>query len=209
MIDKALFIKLLNLGAERIIAHREELNDLDRAIGDFDHGSNMARGFTLASEKLATIEEANIGDILKQLGMVLISNVGGASGPLYGTAFLKASMAIGPKEAIDEADIKKVYELVIEGIKQRGASDRGHKTMLDALIPAYEAYSEAIEAGLSLTQAARKAADAADEGVAFTKTIAATKGRASYLGERSIGHADPGARSTALLLSAFADGLEA
>lgn len=209
MIDKALFIQLLNLGAERIIAHREELNDLDRAIGDFDHGSNMARGFTLASEKLATITDANIGDILKQLGMVLISNVGGASGPLYGTAFLKASMAIGAKDTLDEADIKKAYELVIEGIKQRGASDRGHKTMLDALIPAYEAYCEAIEAGLSLTEAARKAAAAADEGVEFTKTIAATKGRASYLGERSIGHADPGARSTALLLNAFADGLEA
>lgn len=208
MIDKALFIKLLNLGTERIIAHRDELNELDRAIGDFDHGSNMARGFTLAGEKLLTIADANIGDILKQLGMVLISNVGGASGPLYGTAFLKASMAIGAKESIDEADIKKAYELVIEGIKQRGASDRGHKTMLDALIPAYEAYAKAIEEGDSLALAARKASDAAAEGVEFTKTIAATKGRASYLGERSIGHADPGATSTALLLSAFADGLE-
>lgn len=209
MIDKAQFIKLLNLGAERIIAHREELNELDRAIGDFDHGSNMARGFTLASEKLATIADSSIGDILKQLGMVLISNVGGASGPLYGTAFLKASMAIGAKEAMDEADIIKAYELVIEGIKQRGASDRGNKTMLDALIPAYEAFSKAIEDHMSVEIAARKASDAANEGVEYTKTIVATKGRASYLGERSIGHADPGARSLALLLSAFADGLEA
>lgn len=209
MISKEKFLEIFKKCADDIVANRENLNELDRAIGDFDHGSNMARGFTLALEKVESIHEQNMSDILKQVGMVLISNVGGASGPLYGTAFLKASMGCAGKESLDSETIIKMYELIIDGIKQRGASDRGHKTMLDAIIPAYEAFKSASEAGEDLVIAARKASNAANEGVEFTKTIIATKGRASYLGERSIGHADPGATSTAILLSAIADVLEA
>lgn len=208
MISKELFLEIFKKCANDIIANREMLNDLDRAIGDFDHGSNMARGFTLALEKVESIHEMSISDILKQVGMVLISNVGGASGPLYGTAFLKASMASAGKESLDSETIVKMYELIIEGIKQRGASDRGHKTMLDAIIPAYEAFNEAVQAGLDIKTASRKASDAANAGVEYTKTIIATKGRASYLGERSIGHADPGATSTSIIIAAIADVLE-
>lgn len=208
MISKELFLEIFKKCANDIIANREMLNDLDRAIGDFDHGSNMARGFTLALEKVESIHEMSISDILKQVGMVLISNVGGASGPLYGTAFLKASMASAGKESLDSETIVKMYELIIEGIKQRGASDRGHKTMLDAIIPAYEAFNEAVQAGLDIKTASRKASDAANIGVEYTKTIIATKGRASYLGERSIGHADPGATSTSIIIAAIADVLE-
>lgn len=209
MISKELFLEIFKKCANDIIANREMLNDLDRAIGDFDHGSNMARGFTLALEKVESIHEMSISDILKQVGMVLISNVGGASGPLYGTAFLKASMASAGKESLDSETIVKMYELIIDGIKQRGASDRGHKTMLDAIIPAYEAFNEAVQAGLDIKTASRKASDAANAGVEYTKTIIATKGRASYLGERSIGHADPGATSTSIIIAAIADVLEA
>lgn len=208
MISKELFLEIFKKCANDIIANREMLNDLDRAIGDFDHGSNMARGFTLALEKVESIHEMSISDILKQVGMVLISNVGGASGPLYGTAFLKASMASAGKESLDSETIVKMYELIIDGIKQRGASDRGHKTMLDAIIPAYEAFNEAVQAGLDIKTASRKASDAANAGVEYTKTIIATKGRASYLGERSIGHADPGATSTSIIIAAIADVLE-
>lgn len=208
MISKELFLEIFKKCANDIISNREMLNDLDRAIGDFDHGSNMARGFTLALEKVESIHEMSISDILKQVGMVLISNVGGASGPLYGTAFLKASMASAGKESLDSETIVKMYELIIDGIKQRGASDRGHKTMLDAIIPAYEAFNEAVQAGLDIKTASRKASDAANAGVEYTKTIIATKGRASYLGERSIGHADPGATSTSIIIAAIADVLE-
>lgn len=207
VIHKELFLSLFKQSASVIIDNRDLLNELDRAIGDFDHGSNMARGFGLALEKLDNFKELSISDILKQVGMVLISNVGGASGPLYGTAFLKASVATAGRESLDSSDLIRAYELIIEGIKQRGQSDRGCKTMLDAIIPAYEAFKAAVEAGGDLKAASRAAADAANEGMAYTKTIIATKGRASYLGERSIGHQDPGATSSALLIKAIADGL--
>lgn len=209
MISKELFLEIFKKCADDIIANREMLNDLDRAIGDFDHGSNMARGFTLALEKVESIHEMSMSDILKQVGMVLISNVGGASGPLYGTAFLKASMASAGKESLDSETVIKMYEMIIEGIKQRGASDRGMKTMLDAIIPAYEAFKASSEAGEALVVAARKASNAAQAGVEYTKTIIAIKGRASYLGERSIGHADPGATSSSIIIAAVADVLEA
>ena len=137
--------------------------------------------------------------------MILLSNVGGASGPLYGTAYMKASKTVAGKEELSVEDGKAVFEAVIGGIKLRGKAERGEKTMLDAIIPAYEAYCQAADAGSSLTECLDAMCAAAAEGAEFTKTIRATKGRASYLGDRSIGHQDPGATSALLTMEAIRD----
>jgi len=204
---KRIMIAALKRSARDIIDAKELLDDLDRPIGDSDHGVNMARGFSLVLDKFDEFEEKSISDILNGIAMTLISNVGGASGPLYGTAFMKAAHAVKGKETLVSSDFVAIYEHAIEGIKMRGKSDRGCKTMLDAIIPAYEAFKSAMESGSSLTIAAEVAAMAAEEGVEYTKTIIATKGRASYLGERSIGHQDPGATSSTIIIKAFADEL--
>ena len=178
---------------EDIIANKEFLTDLDSAIGDADHGINMARGFTEVLQQLPQ-EEEDISVILKKTGMVLLSKVGGASGPLYGTAYMKAAGAVAGKN---------MMEAVIGGIKMRGKAERGEKTMLDALEPAFEALNKGIEAGDSPEDCLAHMCEAAKEGVEYTKTIRATKGRASYLGERSIGHQDPGATSSLITLEAI------
>lgn len=184
-----------------IIANKEFLTDLDREIGDADHGVNMARGYTEVIAKLPQDEE-DMGKVLKKVGMTLLSTVGGASGPLYGTAYMKAAGVVAGKTSITLEDGKEMMEAIIGGIKMRGKASRGEKTMLDALEPANEALIKGIENGddpeaclLAMCQAAR-------EGVEYTKTIKATKGRASYLGERSIGHQDPGATSVLITLEA-------
>jgi dihydroxyacetone kinase-like protein len=150
-------------------------------------------------EKLKEDEETNIGEILKKTGMTLVSNVGGASGPLYGTAFMKAGMEVNGKEEINIADFERMLKAALDGIKLRGKAERNDKTMIDAIEPALNAVSNAIRQELSPKDVLKAAADAANEGVAFTKEIVARKGRASYLGERSIGHQDPGATSSALI----------
>ncbi|MCR5639770.1 MAG: dihydroxyacetone kinase subunit L [Lachnospiraceae bacterium] len=187
-----------------IIENKDFLTDLDREIGDADHGVNMARGFT---EVLAVLpqEEADLGVVLKKVGMTLLSKVGGASGPLYGTAYMKAAVPLAGKTSLTVADGKAVFEAVIGGIQMRGKATRGEKTMLDALIPAQEAYVAAADAGADAATCLEKACEAAREGVEYTKTIAATKGRASYLGERSIGHQDPGATSATITLESIRD----
>lgn len=197
-------IQLLNNMADIIIENKENLNDLDRAIGDADHGINMTRGFTEVKLKLEGLQGKDPSTILKTVAMALISTVGGASGPLYGTAFMKAAGVVTGKETIEGKDLIPIYEEVIEGIKARGKSDKGCKTMLDALIPAYEAYKETYESSGDFKVAAAAAEQAAFRGVEYTKEIIATKGRASYLGERSIGHADPGATSSHLLIKTIA-----
>ena len=185
-----------------IIANKEFLTDLDREIGDADHGVNMARGYTEVIAKLPQDEE-DMGKVLKKVGMTLLSKVGGASGPLYGTAYMKAAVPVAGKTSITLEDAKAMLEAVIGGIKMRGKANRGEKTMLDALEPAFDALTKGMENGddpeaclLAICQAAR-------EGVEYTKTIKATKGRASYLGERSIGHQDPGATSSLITLEAI------
>ncbi|MDO4408430.1 MAG: dihydroxyacetone kinase subunit DhaL [Eubacteriales bacterium] len=190
--------------ADSIIANKEFLTELDREIGDADHGINMARGYT---EALAQLPQDNddIGAILKKTGMVLISKVGGASGPLYGTAYMKAAKVAAGKTALTVQDGREIFDAVIAGIKQRGKAERGEKTMLDAIIPAYEAYCAAADAGKGLDECLAAMCAAAKEGVEFTKTIRATKGRASYLGDRSIGHQDPGATSSLLTMEAIRD----
>lgn len=187
-----------------IVANKEFLTDLDRAIGDADHGANMARGFTEVMNNVPQDEE-NIGAALKKTGMTLLSKVGGASGPLYGTAYMKAAGAVQGKTELSIEDLKAMLEAAIGGIKLRGKAERGEKTMLDALEPALEALTGAIEKGEDRDTCLNQMCDAAREGVEFTKTIRATKGRASYLGDRSIGHQDPGATSSLLTLEAIRD----
>lgn len=190
--------------ADIIISNKEFLTELDREIGDADHGINMARGY---GEALAQLPQDvdDIGGVLKKTGMILISKVGGASGPLYGTAYMKAAKVTAGKTELTIQDGKNIFEAVIAGIKQRGKSERGEKTMLDAIIPAYEAYCSAADAGKELGDCLAAMCEAAKEGVEFTKTIRATKGRASYLGDRSIGHQDPGATSSLLTMEAIRD----
>jgi dihydroxyacetone kinase-like protein len=205
-VDSAAMLAWLQRSANRLREQRAYLTDLDAAIGDADHGANMDRGFTAVMAKLqAEGAPADVGAILKTVGATLVSTVGGASGPLYGTAFLRAGMALAGKDALEPGDIEEGLQAALEGVKARGKAQRGEKTMIDALEPAVEAYSAAISDRLDLTTALAAAADAAEEGMRATIPLLATKGRASYLGERSVGHQDPGATSCALLLRAAAD----
>lgn len=189
---------------DAVIAQKQFLTDLDQEIGDGDHGINMARGFETVEKKLAALpDDSNIETILKTTGMGLISSVGGAAGPLYGTVFLRAAGACKDKTTVDIDTAKAMFAAAIKGIQDRGKAQKGEKTMLDALIPAADAFNKASDAGKNITECLGDAVKAAQEGVEFTKTIAATKGRASYLGERSIGHQDPGATSSTLMLKAL------
>ena len=188
----------------RIMEKKESPTELDRDIGHADHGINMARGFTEVLGVLPA-DSDNIGDLLKKTGMTLLSKVGGASGPLYGTAYMQAGKVCAGKTSLSPEDGKAIFEAVIAGIQKRGKAVKGEKTMLDAIIPASEAYASAIDGGASVGDALDAMCKAAEEGVEFTKTIIATKGRASYLGERSIGHQDPGATSATYTLECIRD----
>ena len=198
-------IAALRAGAAVVAEHRDELIQLDREIGDADHGENMDRGFRAVASKMDTTEPETPGAALKLAATVLISTVGGASGPLYGTAFLRAAAAVGDETELDAAAVAKALQAGMEGVVARGRAEVGDKTMIDALSPAVEAAKNAAEAGADSTKVLAAAAEAAHQGVQATEPLVARKGRASYLGERSAGHIDPGARSTALLLSAFAE----
>ena len=192
---------------DKIMANKDFLTDLDREIGDADHGVNMARGFAAVVEKVPE-DEGDIGAALKKTGMTLLSTVGGTSGPLYGTAYMEAAKVFAGKTAVSPEDFKAALEAAIAGIQKRGKAVKGEKTMLDALMPAYDAFSEKVDAGADLNEALDAACAAAAEGVEYTKTIAATKGRASYLGQRSVGHQDPGATSATLTLETIRDFLK-
>lgn len=191
----------------KIVENKEFLTDLDREIGDADHGANMARGFNAVMEKLPK-DNKDIGDMLNKTGMTLLSSVGGASGPLYGTVFMNMGKVAKGKEELDLDVLVEMFNEAIEGVKKRGKAEKGEKTMLDSLIPAYEALKKSQENGDDIIKAVNKSYEAALEGVEFTKTIKATKGRASYLGERSIDHQDPGATSTTLMIEVLKDYFE-
>lgn len=182
--------------------HREELIELDRAIGDGDHGENLDRGFSAVKSKLPG-DASTAGDVLKMVATTLMSTVGGASGPLYGTAFLRASKEL-TAEKLGPRDIVAMIEAGLAGIQARGKADEGEKTMVDAWAPAARAAANAAEEGFGPEGVLRAAADAALAGAVATGPMKATKGRASYLGERSVGHRDPGATSSAYLLEAAA-----
>ena len=191
--------------AKKIETEKEYLTELDNEIGDGDHGINLARGFEAVEKKLPSLAGGDIGALLKGVGMQLVSTVGGASGPLYGTAFMKAGMACKGLTEIDGPAFVKAMEAAVDGIKMRGKATEGEKTMLDALCPALKVMQDDVTAGKSLKEALQDAAQAAEKGVEYTKTIIATKGRASYLGERSLGHQDPGATSSLYLLQVLAE----
>ena len=196
--------KCISFIAERIEDNKDFLTELDREIGDSDHGINMARGFSAVIEKLSP-EDTDVGVVLKKTGMTLLSKVGGASGPLYGTAYMEAGKITAGKTELTPEDMKAVFEAAIAGIQKRGKAVKGEKTMLDAIIPASETFAKKIADGADMVTALDAACQSAQEGVEYTKTIIATKGRASYLGERSIGHQDPGATSATITLEAIRD----
>jgi dihydroxyacetone kinase-like protein len=187
--------------------NKRYLTKLDSEIGDGDHGNNMNRGFQAALDRLGGADASTPADVLKAVSMALISKVGGAAGPLYGTAFLRASTALADKEEVSGEDAAEALEAALGGVKQRGKAEVGDKTIIDALEPAAEVAKQAASEG-SVTAVFRAAAEAAKEGAESTIPLTARKGRASYLGARSAGHQDPGATSTYMLLEAAAWVLE-
>ena len=200
-LDAAWARRWIELAAADIAEQRDYLVDLDRAIGDGDHGENMDRGFKAAVEALGQAQPASVAEVLKTVAKTLMSTVGGAAGPLYGTAFLRASKAAGDGD-LDGAGVAAVIAGALDGIQARGKATTGEKTMVDAWTPALEAARAAAESGSDPAAVLEAAATAAESGATATEPMRATKGRASYLGERSIGHLDPGAVSTSLILRA-------
>lgn len=200
-VDAALARSWVTGFADAVTAAKTELTKLDQAIGDGDHGANMSRGLTAVVEKLAGDTP---GDVLKGVGRTLISTVGGASGPLYGTAFREAGKALGDAESPTDTDFAAALRAGMDGIVRLGKAEAGDKTMIDAWTPALAALDAALQSGAALPEAAAAAAKAAGEGAEATVPMQARKGRASYLGPRSVGHRDPGAASTTMLFEALA-----
>ena len=200
MVTKQQIIQWLQAVAVVLKQNKDYLTELDAAIGDADHGINMNRGFQKFISQLPSVADKDIGSILKTVSMTLISTVGGASGPLYGTMFLRASTAVAGKSELTEEDMVALLEAAVDGIVQRGKANLGDKTMLDALSPASDAFKQAIANGASTQEALQQAVAAAQEGMQNTIPLVAKKGRASYLGDRSANHQDPGATSTYLIL---------
>jgi phosphoenolpyruvate---glycerone phosphotransferase subunit DhaL len=194
--------------AARIKEHRDELTQLDSPIGDADHGINLDRGFTAVLGKLPTVADKDIGTILKTTGMTLVSTVGGASGPLYGTAFIRAGMALADRYELTEGEVVAALEAALEGIIARGKANRGDKTMVDAIGPGIDALKEAQASGEDFPTAMRRAVAAVEAGMRATIPMLALKGRASYLGERSIGHQDPGATSAYYIAQVMLETIE-
>ena len=195
----------LEQAAASLSEQRDYLTQLDAAIGDADHGTNMDRGFTAVVETLgATDDPVSPGRVLVTAGGTLVSTVGGASGPLWGTALRRAGRALGDADEFGSAELASALDAALEGVVELGAAQEGEKTMVDALAPAVRALRESLAAGAALSAAVQAAFEAGEKGMRATVPLQASKGRASYLGERSIGHQDPGATSTVLILGALA-----
>jgi len=190
--------------ADEISANRDFLTQLDAAIGDADHGINMDRGFSAAVTDLDATTDLPAGELLIRVGGTLIYRVGGAAGPLFGTCFRRAGESLGETDTFDAEDLLAALRAGLEGIQKLGAAQEGDKTIVDAYAPALRAFDHELRAGAGAASASRKAADSAREGVRTTVPMQARKGRASYLGPRSVGHQDPGATSTAYLFGALA-----
>jgi len=203
--DSATFIRFLSLFAQRLHERKDELTQLDSAIGDADHGINMDRGFSAVQAKLGDLEGSDLGAAAKAVGMTLISTVGGASGPLYGTWFLRLATAFGDSTQLDAKALGGALRAGLEGVVQRGKAEPDDKTMVDAMHPAVDAYEAAADDGVAAALAA--AATAATAGRDRITPLVARKGRASYLGERSANHQDPGATSTTILFESLRDAI--
>jgi dihydroxyacetone kinase-like protein len=192
--------------AAEVGTNKEQLTELDAAVGDGDHGINMDRGMSAVVGKVdAAGQEKDIGALLKTVGMTLVSTVGGAAGPLYGTLFLQMGTAVSGKTELGPDDWAAALDAAVAGVQARGKAEPGDKTMIDALIPGRDALKSALAEGARFEDALRQSADAAGQGMRETIPLVARKGRASYLGERSAGHQDPGATSSHLLLEAAAE----
>ena len=202
--NKEKIILVIDQMAVTMEKQKEFLTELDNVIGDGDHGINMARGFSEVIKKRDSLAKMDAGDMIKNLGMILVSTVGGASGPLYGTAFMKAGMFLKGKEEVTFPDFLKAFACAIDGVMARGKAAEGEKTMLDAMLPAKRAMEQEWTISGDGKKSMEEGLTAARKGIEYTKTIIATKGRAAYLGERSIGHQDPGATSFVFLLEAIA-----
>jgi dihydroxyacetone kinase-like protein len=198
-------LEWLSRAVELMAENKEYLTELDAEIGDADHGINMDRGFKKLSGQLPSMTKRDIGTILKSTGLALISTIGGASGPLYGTMFMRAGTATAGKEELETAELADALADGLRGIMERGRAQEGEKTMVDALAPAIAAMKRAGENGKDEGEALREAVSAAEKGMNATISMKAKRGRASYLGDRSIGHQDPGATSSYLLLKALCD----
>jgi dihydroxyacetone kinase-like protein len=188
-----------------VAENKEYLTRLDSAIGDADHGINMDRGMKAVLAKLDGLQGDDIGALLKTVGMTLVSTVGGAGGPLYGTLFLQMGTATAGKSELETEDWAAALDAAVNGVQMRGKAEPGDKTMIDALIPARDTFSAALSEGASFEEALRRSADAAEGGMEATIPLVAKKGRASYLGERSAGHQDPGATSSTMLIKSAAE----
>ena len=198
---KAWLIKLSEIYHEK----KEYLTDLDSAIGDADHGINLERGFSAIKADIENRDYTTIRDLLKAEAMVLIKTVGGASGPLLGTCLLQMSKTVSSENEIDGEEIAAVFRAGLEGIKMRGHASEGEKTMIDTWSPAVKAMETSAAEGGSIEEILQRASEAAEKGMASTVDMPATKGRASYLGERSVGHLDPGAASSCMMIKAAAE----
>ncbi|TMM11131.1 MAG: dihydroxyacetone kinase subunit L [Actinobacteria bacterium] len=201
-VDAETVKRWLNEAAASVREQRDYLTQLDAAIGDADHGTNMDRGFTAVVEKLDGLEGPP-GKLLTTAGSTLVSTVGGASGPLWGTALRRAGRALGDADDFDGSELAEALDAALAGIVELGAAQEGDKTMVDALAPAVRVLRSRLDAGSPLGEALAEARAAGEEGMRATTPLQASKGRASYLGERSIGHQDPGATSTALIIAAL------
>jgi len=207
-VTKQQVVRWLEYTAAVLNDNKDYLTQLDSPIGDADHGINMSRGFKAVLGKLPSVADKDIGNILKTTGMALISSVGGASGPLYGTFFMRSGAASMSKEELNNEDLLQLFLDGVDGIVQRGRPQLGDKTMFDAWAPALEAMQAACLNGNDVVAALRSTVAAAEQGMKNTIPLQAKKGRASYLGERSIGHQDPGATSSYLILKALLETLE-
>jgi len=201
-VDAGTIRRWLTEAATAVREQRDYLTQLDAAIGDADHGTNMDRGFTAVVEKLDGLD-GSPGKLLTTAGSTLVSTVGGASGPLWGTALRRAGRQLGDTEDFDLAELADAFDAALAGVVELGAAQEGDKTMVDALAPVVRTLRERATAGDGLAEALAAARAAGDEGMRATTPLQASKGRASYLGERSIGHQDPGATSTALIIAAL------
>lgn len=204
MADSKKVLEIIRAIGLKMEAEKEYLTELDQPIGDSDHGINMARGFAAVEGKLPDLEGKDIGTILKTVGMTLVSTVGGASGPLYGSAYMKAGMALAGKEEMDMDDFLSMMDTAVQAVEQRGKATVEEATMLDAMVPSLKTMKDAAAEGKSVREALEAGVRAVWAGAEHTKDLVATKGRASYVGERGLGHQDPGATSYSYMLEVIA-----
>jgi phosphoenolpyruvate---glycerone phosphotransferase subunit DhaL len=208
MVTQVQVIEWLQVYANVIDHHKHKLTELDAAVGDADHGINMNRGFKKITNILPSFANKDISNIFKTVSMTLISSIGGASGPLYGTWFLRASTVTAGKEKLTEEDMLQLLQSGLDGVIERGKAQLGDKTMVDVLSPAVTAFEQAIRNSLNIVSALQLAVTAAEQGLKDTIPMIAKKGRASYLGDRSIGHQDPGGTSAYWLLRSLLEVVE-